>query len=327
MDNGAIVIGMTGSFGSGCSTLAEALRVNHSFLVFSLSSVLKDEWKQRLRAAGQPDKEPSRRELQDLGNELRASEGRDVLARRAVELANRDASGNGLVFDSIRNLGEVDFFRQSFPDFFLIAVQCSSEKRWKRVERRYRGQDLGYEEFQRDDIRDQIESDLPHGQQVQLCVDHADIVISNQAECHSKQEAIRTIQSRAEPYLGLITKERVRYPSVDEAMMSVAYIQATRSQCIKRQVGAVIVDDHDNIVSVAFNENPPPIEPCQPRGVCEKDSKMLGRLEALEGSDCPRCGDKLATIEPPYKCTSCGVSLKEALFPDRGDAMVPSHAR
>lgn len=323
MNGGALVIGLTGSFGSGCSTLAQALS-NHGFKIFSLSSALKDEWKQRLSSAGQAEKEPSRRELQDLGNELRASQGREVLARRAVELANREAAGNRKVFDSIKNLREVNFLRQSFPDFFLVAVQCSSEKRWKRVERRYKEQDLGYEEFQRDDIRDQIESDLPYGQQVQLCVDDTDIVISNQVECHSKQEAIRTIQSRAEPYLGLITNEQLRYPSADEVMMSVAYIQATRSRCIKRQVGAVIVDDDDNIVSVAFNENPPPIEPCQPREVCEKDSKMLGRLEALEGSDCPRCGSKLPTIEPPYRCTSCGVSLKEALFPDRGMQWCPA---
>ncbi len=327
MNNDALVIGLTGSFGSGCSTLGEALRSrkpNDGFAVISLSTALKNEWKRSIGSTAQAEREPTRRELQDFGNELRASQGRDVLARAAVDLANRENSGNRVVFDSIRNLGEVDFFRQSFPRFFLVAVQCSSDQRWKRVERHYKARGLGDEEFRMDDIRDQIESDLPHGQQVQLCVDDADIVISNQQFCHSRQEAIRVIRSRAEPYLGLITKERLRYPSVDEIMMSVAYIHATQSRCIKRQVGAVIVDDDDNIVSVAYNENPPPIDPCQPREVCEKDSKMLGKLESLEGTDCPRCGKKVDSISAPYICAGCRISFKEVLFPDRGMQWCPA---
>jgi len=314
----ALVLGLTGSFGSGCSTLAEALRVNHGFEVFSLSTLLKREFEERLRTTGEEGREPTRAELQDLGNELRQSKGRDFLARSTIQEAEQQRNADRLAFDSIKNLAEVKFLRDSFPNFFLVQVQCSSDKRWNRVEARYRRQGLGREDIEKDDIRDQVEFDLPYGQQVQLCADEADIVIANEKHCHSRPEAVRTIEERADQYVGLVTKDSLRYPAVDEVMMSVAYMQATLSRCIKRQVGAVIVDDRDTIVSAAFNDNPPPIQPCQLRLRCEKDSKMLGKLEALEGSPCPRCGQKLAAMAAPYVCSECEVSLKEILFPDRG---------
>lgn len=317
MDKSALIIGLTGSFGSGCSTLAEALKANHDFEVFSLSTLLKKEFSDRQPSSGQEEKEPTRRELQDLGNELRKSKGSDFLAARTIEDAEH-ATGKRLVFDSIKNLAEVKLFRESIPNFFLVAVQCSSEKRWNRVEARYRNQGLSREEIERDDRRDQVEFDLPYGQQVQLCVDEADIVITNETPCYSRPEMIRTIEERVEQYIGLVTRDRLRYPSLDEAMMSMAYMQATLSRCVKRQVGAVIMNGRDNMVSAAFNENPAPIEPCQPRKRCEKDSKMRGKLEALEGSECPRCGQKLGEMVPPYVCGACQVNLKELLFPDRG---------
>jgi len=324
VDKDTLVIGLAGSFGSGCSTLAEALRIHHEFEVFSLTTFLKSEWQQRCQAAGQAEREATRRELQDLGNELRESHGRDTLARKAVEEAKKSGATGRIVFDSIKNLGEVSFLRDSFRDFFLVVVQCSSPKRWKRVERRYKRQGLGFEDFESNDLRDQIEADLPHGQQVQICVDEADIVISNEEQCDSRQEGIVTLETRAEPYLGLVTKDRLRYPSLEEVMMGMAYMQATRSQCIKRQVGAVIVDDQENIVSAGFNEKPPPLEPCGQRLVCEKESKMLGQIEALEGTECRRCSAKLSAIAPPYVCGKCGVSLTEVFSADRGAQWCPA---
>jgi len=181
VDSETLAIGLTGSFGSGCSTLAEGLasmKAEDKFTVFSLSTILKNEWKRAFRTTAEGEREPVRRELQDYGDQLRALEGRDVLARKAIELAGGENGGSRIVFDSIRNLGEVDLFRQSFARFFVVAVQCYSEMRWKRVEKRYKALGLGYDEFRRDDIRDQIESDLPNGQQVQLCVDAADIVLT-----------------------------------------------------------------------------------------------------------------------------------------------------
>jgi len=324
VDKDTLVIGLAGSFGSGCSTLAEALRSSHKFELFPLTTFLKSEWRQRCHAAGQAEREATRRELQDLGNELRELQGRDILARNAVEEAKKSGATGRIGFDSIKNLGEVNFLRDSFRNFFLIVVQCSSPKRWERVKGRYEKQGLESKDFQSDDLRDQIEADLPHGQQVQICVDEADVVISNEEVCYSTDEAVRILDMRATPYLVLITKETLRYPSLEEAMMGIAYMQASRSRCIKRQVGAVIVDDQENIVSMAFNENPPPLEPCAPRRVCEKESRMIGYLEALEGTDCRRCGSKLGAVVPPYACDNCGVSLKEVFFTDRGMRWCPS---
>jgi len=152
---------------------------------------------------------------------------------------------------------------------------------------------------------------------VQLCVDQADIVITNEVHAHSRFEATRNLEIRISPFLGLISHDKPRYPDVDEVMMAVAYMQATRSRCIKRQVGAIIVDQQDNIVSIAFNENPPPIELCGDRSRCEKEWRMLGEIESLR--QCPCCKSPFAEANAfRQTCEKCGINLGKALFPDRG---------
>lgn len=315
-----LVVGLVGSFGSGCSTLAEALQ-NKGFQVFSLTNLLRQQWTPS-DSEGDPLQLPTRQELQDLGDELRRVNGWGYLAECAAKSAENAQSPDKIVFDSIKNLGEVNYFRRRYRNFFLVAVQCSTQVRWSRVKARYDQQNLGEDALKRDDLRDQLGLDLPYGQQVQTCVDDADIVISNQEKCHSRPEAVRSLNTRFEPYLNLMTAESRHYPSLDEVMMAIAYIRATYSRCIKRQVGAVIVDDQDNIVASSFNENPPPLQPCADRHICEKESRMVGQIEALE--KCPRCGQPITGSNPSYVCPACRCSFKEVLFPDRGMQWCPS---
>jgi deoxycytidylate deaminase len=101
-------------------------------------------------------------------------------------------------------------------------------------------------------------------------------------------------------------------------MMGMAYVEATRSRCLKRQVGAVIVDADDEVVSMGLNENPPGKASCYSRKNCEKDSRMRGELDSKIGSPCPTCSSPLVLQQPAYVCANCGHSIKEMLFPDRG---------
>jgi dephospho-CoA kinase len=40
-----VVIGLTGAFGSGCTTAAHALRDDRKFVCLRLSDVIREEWK------------------------------------------------------------------------------------------------------------------------------------------------------------------------------------------------------------------------------------------------------------------------------------------
>jgi len=61
------IIGLTGAFGSGCTTAAHCLRDERGFTPISLSDLLRQEWSKT------NSQTPSREQLQRLGDELRES--------------------------------------------------------------------------------------------------------------------------------------------------------------------------------------------------------------------------------------------------------------
>lgn len=313
-----LVLGLTGSFGSGCTTLMEALK-DLGFKDFSLSKYVKKEWENR-----NPQKPAPRSELQKIGNELRERYGVDYLAKKAIEEA-KDAieTKSPLVFNSIRNLGEVEMLRNSFPDFFLISVDSTIELRWQRVKKDYEKLGLTEYDFQSDDETDKYEEDKPHGQQVQLCVDEADIVIKNEEQYPSADIAIDKLRQKTEDdYLGLMTGEKKRPPTPMERFMNDAYTHALASRCIKRRVGAVIVDEKASVVlSSGCNEVPKPAQPCEIKyaGRCYRDVYKQNYFKDLEdkGQTCPKCGIKLEKVAYPFLCKKCGFDLDKYFIRDK----------
>lgn len=58
-----------------------------------------------------------------------------------------------------------------------------------------------------------------------------------------------------------LSRQRPIHP--DESLMAMAYAASQRSSCMKRKVGAVIVDPEGNVISSGFNEVPRKEQPCQ----------------------------------------------------------------
>ncbi len=319
MKRANLVLGLTGSFGSGCSTLAQALESNNSFVRLSLSRPVRDKWAELNPAEAEAGTQPTRSELQDIGNQLRQQHGAEFLshliAQRIEEHLDKDSDAK-FVVDGVKNEDEVAYLRRTFPEFFLIAVLADHDSRWDRVKSVYSSKQA---DFDKDDERDQGE-DGKSGQQVQLCVDDADIAIKNDQDRNSAPAARQALSNIIDPYLRLIAATDMRAPSRDEVSMTSAYIQARRSLCIKRIVGAVITDENGKVLSTGYNENPQPLKPCfEEFGYCFKDNEMISHLErSLHGTRCPRCGLKLPKLEQPFRCPECGISLKAEYFSDRG---------
>ena len=98
------IIGLTGAFGSGCTTAAKHLRDSRGFVLIRLSDSLRTAW------AKSHQGDPPRLELQRLGDELRQANHPGIL----VELALKELSGKNarklpadIVIDGIRNEGEI----------------------------------------------------------------------------------------------------------------------------------------------------------------------------------------------------------------------------
>jgi len=309
-------IGLTGPFGSGCTTAARNLLADRGARHVRLSQVLRDLWRER-----HPNQEPSRSDLQRLGDEVRQGGNLGLLVERALEGVNDDL----VVVDSIRNLGEIDKLREIFGyNFTLVAILASPAARWQRIRVvEYLEKGRTQQDFLDDDQRDQDE-ETPWGQQVALCMDAADIFINNDVAV-TVDEFYRKLLA----HVDLATGRASRQATQTEIYMNIAYSSSHSSKCLKRRVGAVIIDADGQVVSAGYNENPLTTNPCveevEYNYKCYRDivrNETFKRLSET-GARCPQCGSPLTPIQgPPWECPSCRdaggkTNLESFYFPDR----------
>jgi deoxycytidylate deaminase/dephospho-CoA kinase len=300
------VLGLTGPFGSGCTTAAHMLAEGDPpFTKVKLSDVLRT-----LGGDG------SRGSLQDLGNTIRQQEGNQALVVRGLGevLGGDGAAPTRVVIDGIRNLGEVRWLQHALGDrFSLFAITADPTERFARTKDRFSSS----EEFYEADRRDQGEEE-DYGQQVNRCVDYADVLIPNE---HLEQWQVQSaFRARVTQFAALVEGRHARYANPEEMLMNVAYSATHGSKCLKRQVGAVIALGDEPLAS-GYNENPTGLKPCiEEFEACFRDIVRHERYELLatSGAKCPYCGEPMQhDLLPPWRCPACLRKLDDAFFPDR----------
>jgi len=246
-DANPIVIGLTGSFGSGCTEFIgkKILHDKMKFQLFSLSDVLREMYFKERRK-----KNPSRAELQKFGNEKREG-GTDFFAKETCKMLKQE--DRLVVIDSIRNPGEVEYLRKKYPLFFLFGIYADFDVRWDRVKKKYK-KDQG--QFEDDDKRDTGEDEPPYGQRVRDCYLMSDIIIPNNKEAKDNKRQEDLITETINKYVSMITEEKEFPPTEEETIMAMAYANSRRSSCLKRKVGAILIDDYGNVFSSGYNEVP-----------------------------------------------------------------------
>ena len=168
-----LIIGVTGSIGSGKNTIAEHLK-EKGFSYCSLSDLLREE------AQARGNTNFTRKDLQDLGDELRIRFGPSILAKRALEKASKDGAEK-IVLNSIKNPAELSYLREQ-PNFYLLGLVVSQKVRFKRKLASGRSDDgdiKSWEEFLRKDKREMESDQKALGQQADFCLKHADFIIEN----------------------------------------------------------------------------------------------------------------------------------------------------
>jgi len=143
------------------------------------------------------------------------------------------------VIEAFRNPYEVEFFRNRYYEFYLLSLFADYEKRSGREkfsekrDRRDRGEDLGTQEFFK--------------QNVSECVRLSDIAINN-------DNSITELNKKLVTYFALIKQPGCFAPERRETAMHMAYSMSVRSTCICRQVGTVIEGANGYIIGAGWND-------------------------------------------------------------------------
>ena len=161
-----MLIGLVGTLGSGKGIIRELLE-ERGFNGKVFSDVLREELIEQGR-------EINRGNLQDMGNEIRNSEGTNALAKRLMD--SLDLSKNCVV-DGIRNPGEIEELKTK--GFVIVLIDAPREIRFKRMLGRGSEKDpKTWEEFLAIEKRDLSEEDKA-GQQVSKCMEMTDFKLIN----------------------------------------------------------------------------------------------------------------------------------------------------
>jgi dCMP deaminase len=280
-----MVIGLTGRNAAGKGEVAQYLQ-KKSFYYYSLSDAIREELRSRKL-------DVNRESLIRTGNELRQAYGPAVLADRIVQQLEPDRN---YVIDSIRNPAEVAALKKAGHNFKLIRVEAPIRLRFDRTVARQRESDpITYEEFvaleNREAAGDATSQNLAAVEQL------ADEVLVNDG-------SFEELHPRIDLLVGRLLRDLPR-PGWDQYFMDIAKVVASRSNCMKRKVAAVIVRDK-RIISTGYNGTPRGTRNCN-EGGCPRCNNMAASGTGLDECLCSH-GEENAIVQASYH----GASLKDA---------------
>jgi deoxycytidylate deaminase len=185
-----------------------------------------------------------------------------TLAEIAELLINffRNYFGHNLfIIDSFKNPYEAMYFKDKYTKFYLFSLNAPLEVRKERhlnksgsfdTETDERDQGIGIKK-----IKDQF-----YMQNVPKTVKLSDVALNNNKNYFDENnkpnmEKINSyLCGKMIRYLALIFDTGCTKPTGDEVMMNLAYTMAMRSNCISRQVGAVIKGRDGYVVGAGWND-------------------------------------------------------------------------
>ncbi|MCL5019244.1 MAG: deaminase [Patescibacteria group bacterium] len=286
-----MIIGLTGFNGSGKGEVARYLE-KKSFYYYSLSDVIREELNRR-------NDQITRDSLTLLGNELREQYGPSVLAERILIKLDGDKN---YVVDSIRNPGEIEALCKR-KDFFLLSVEASPEVRFERIKSRSRENDpRTLAEFQKTEERE-LQNSNPLFQNLIACKNQADVHVENNSSVEALRKNIDTVLMKLLEQL----RQRVKRIDWDTYFMNIAKVVASRSNCIKRKVAALIVKDK-RIISTGYNGTPRGVKNCD-EGGCPRCNSFVEGGTKLDECLCSH-GEENAITQAAYH----GISVKDSIM-------------
>lgn len=194
---------------------------------------------------------------------------------KSIIKANKDLEQSTLiVIDAIRSPLEAIFFQDRYAAFYLAAVACPDEQRRRRLHALdFADSDvdrIDKEEYGRRDLDDATSYSV---QDIQACIQRADIYISNPDEVHTVSR-FKYLSNQLIRFVSLMKRPGIVTPTPIERCMQLAYTAKLNSGCISRQVGAAITNSNYSVQAVGWNDVPAGQVPCVLRN---REDLLAGR--------------------------------------------------
>jgi deoxycytidylate deaminase len=274
-----LVIGLAGSIGSGCTTLADRLKevVDDWPACVAVPIKVADIIGSTglggkilgLEAATTTRPDGRRRSLQGAGTRLRCIDP-ELVAKLIVSKVHEH--GNGIekatpesppatvvfIVDSLKNRNDVVGLRRIFRDeFVFIYNSLDRETRWHRSKSHQ-----GWTEDQRStfaelDAKDWNEQSRDPsveraGQETGELAQFADYFVVNNRNLTDLKDTARRI---FDLLMGGVENSR---PTDDERRMHLAFSESIASGCLSRQVGAALFNNAGDVIGLGHNDVPKP---------------------------------------------------------------------
>ena len=282
-----MIIGVAGRNGAGKGELVDFLGAR-SFAVVSLSDAIRRELASR-------GLEETRERMIETGQEMRRRGGPGALAQGLTRELTADRN---YAVDSIRHPVEVEILRQHAEAtghvFRLVWVDAKLETRFERIVSRGRsGDPASIAALEVLEGRERGSED-PNAQQLDAVEAEADSRLVND---DGLDEFHQRVQAWVRENLGFAR------PDWDDYFMGIARVVASRSNCVKRKVAAVVTRDK-RIISTGYNGTPRGTTNCN-EGGCARCNDLAPGGTRLDECLCSHAEENAIT-QAAYH----GVSLK-----------------
>lgn len=182
------------------------------------------------------------------------------LIRRTIISIRIKNHTNLFTIDALRNIFEIQFFKNRYSAFYLLSVVADENTRTERIRQNFQLKQETIKKIKREEDTDTE----THSQNINSCIGLGDIFIKNPdsyPKSNLKYQIIR--------YIALIRKPGLLTPTTDERNMQIALTARYNSGCISRQVGACISGPSGHVVGIGWNDVQENNTPCLYRSTNE----------------------------------------------------------
>lgn len=181
-----MLLGITGTDGSGKGTVVEYLVNEKGFVHYSARAIWEEEFVKR-------GMESNRANMRLVANELRAEHGNDFLVTYYLKKMEEEQPEHAVI-ESIRTTAEADTLCKNGG--ILLAVDADQKLRYERIQARKSSSDqISFEEFKKHEELEMNDPD-PHGMQKAKVIAMADYTVYNDGTLEELHAQIEEVLSR-----------------------------------------------------------------------------------------------------------------------------------